>query len=83
MKDRKFRMNKSTAIKVGSKGIRERLELIDQDMDLKLRTLANIFSGTKDHPEEFHHLYVQPLLEVGLNLEDSLEMLVEGLIRPN
>ncbi len=83
MKDRKFRMNQSTAIKVGSKDIRERLELMDQDMDLKLQMVANIFSGTEDDPEEFHHLYVQPLLESGLNLEDSLEMLVEGVIRPN
>jgi len=83
MKDRKFRMNNGTETKVVSKDIRERLELIDKDMDLKLQTLANIFSGTKDCPEEFHLLYVQPLLESGLNLEDSLEMLVEGVIRPN
>ena len=62
MKDRKFRMNKSTETKVVSQDIRERLELIDKDMDLKLQTLANIFSGTKDYPEEFHQLYVLPLL---------------------
>ena len=83
MKDRKFRMNDITETKVVSKDIRERLEMIDKDMDLKLQTLANIFSGTRDNPEEFHQLYVQPLLESGLNLEDSLEMLVEGVIRPN
>jgi len=83
MKDRKFRMDNRTETKVLSEDIRERLELIDKDMDLKLQTLANIFSGTKDCPEEFHQLYVQPLLEAGLNLEDSLEMLVEGVIRPN
>jgi len=83
MKDRKFRMDNRTETKVLSEDIRERLELIDKDMDLKLQTLANIFSGTKDYPEEFHQLYVQPLLESGLNLEDSLEILVEGVIRPN
>ena len=83
MKDRKFRMDNRTETKVLSEDIRERLELIDKDMDLKLQTLANIFSGTKDCPEEFHQLYVQPLLESGLNLEDSLEMLVKGVIRPN
>ena len=83
MKDRKFRMNDITGTKVVSKDIRERLEMIDKDMDLKLQTLANVFSGTRDTPEEFHQLYVQPLLESGLNLEDSLEMLVEGVIRPN
>ena len=83
MKDRKIRMNNSMETKAVSKKIHERLELIDKDMDLKLQTLANIFSGTKDCAEEFHQLYVQPLLESGLNLEDSLEMLVEGVIRPN
>ena len=83
MKDRKFRMNNGTETQVVSKDIHERLELIDKDMDLKLQTLANIFSGTKDYPEEFHQLYVQPLLESGLSLEDSLEMLLEGVIRPN
>jgi hypothetical protein len=83
MKDRKIRMKNSAQIKVVSKDIRERLELIDQDMDLKLQMLSSIFSGTKDYAEEFHQLYVQPLLESGLTLEDSLEMLVEGVIRPN
>jgi len=83
MKDRKIRMKNSAQIKVVSKDIRERLELIDQDMDLKLQMLSSIFSGTKDYAEEFHQLYVQPLLESGLTLEDSLEMLVEGVLRPN
>jgi hypothetical protein len=83
MEDRKFRMNNSTETKVVSKDIRESLELNDKDTYLKLQALANIFSGAKDYPEEFHQLYVQPLLESGLNLEDSLEMLVEGVIRPN
>jgi hypothetical protein len=82
MKIRKVSVNNGTE-KVASKEIRERLELIDKDMDLKLQTLANIFAGTKDYAEEFHQLYVQPLLESGLNLEDALEMLVEGVIRPN
>jgi len=83
MKVRKINVNNGTETKVVSKEIRERLELIDKDMDLKLQTLANIFSGTKDYAEEFHQLYVQPLLESGLSLEDSLEMLVEGVILPN
>jgi len=84
MKDRKIRIKNSAQIKVVSKHIRERLdELIDNDMDLKLQTLDYIFSGTKDYAEEFHQLYVQPLLESGLTLEDSLTMLVEGVLRPN
>ena len=84
MKDSKIRTKNSAQIKVVSKDIRERLdELIDNDMDLKLQTLDYIFSGTKDYAEEFHQLYVQPLLESGLTLEDSLAMLVEGVLRPN
>ena len=83
MKDRKFRINNSAETKAVSKNFRERLELMDKDTDLKLQTLANIFSETKDYPEEFHQLYVQPLLESGLSLEVSLEMLVESVIRPN
>ena len=83
MKDRKFRMKNSAQIKAVSRNIRERFELIDKDMDLKLQTLASIFSQTKDYPEEFHQLYVQPLLDSGLSLEVSLEMLVESVIRPN
>ncbi len=83
MKDRKFRMNNGTETKVVSKDIRERRELIDKDMNLKLQTLDYIFSETKDCAEEFHQLYVQPLLESGLTLEDSPAMLVEGVLRPN
>jgi hypothetical protein len=84
MKDRKIRIKNSAQIKVVSKDIREGLdELIDNDVDLKLQTLDYIFSGTKDYTEEFLELYVQPLLESGLTLEDSLAMLVGGVLRPN
>jgi hypothetical protein len=83
MKDRKIRMKHSAEIKVLSKDIRERLELSDPDMDLKLQTIDSIFSGTKDNPEEFHQLYLQPLLDAGLTLEESVATLVEGVLRPN
>jgi hypothetical protein len=84
MKDRKIRIKNSAQFKVVSKDIREGLdELIDDDVDLKLQTLDYIFSGTKDYAEEFLELYVQPLLESGLTLEDSLAMLVGGVLRPN
>jgi hypothetical protein len=83
MKDRKIRIRSSADTKGLSKNIDERLDLIDKDMDLKLQTLGCIFSGTKDYPEEFHQLYVQPLLNAGLTLEDSLEMLVDGVLLPN
>jgi hypothetical protein len=63
--------------------IRRRLDLIDKDLNMKLETLDNIFSGTKDYPEEFHQLYLQPLLESGLSLEDPFSLLVYGVLRPN
>ena len=83
MKDRKIRTRGNAETKPLSRDIHERLESIDKDMDLKLQTLGYIFSGTKDYEEEFHQLYVQPLLDSGLTLEDSLAMLVEGVLLPN
>jgi hypothetical protein len=83
MKDRKIRMKSKDETKVMTDDIRKRLDRIDKNLNLKLETLDYIFSGTKDYAEEFHQLYVQPLLESGLTLEDSLAMLVEGVLRPN
>ncbi len=83
MKDRRIRLKGRTRTKAFSRDIHERLDLIDKDMDIKLQTLGYIFSGTKDYPEEVHQLYVQPLLDAGLTLEVSLEMLVEGVLLPN
>jgi hypothetical protein len=83
MKDRKIRMKSKDETKVITDHIRERLDRIDKDLNLKLETLDYIFPGTKDYAEEFQQLYVQPLLESGLTLEDSLAMLVEGVLRPN
>jgi hypothetical protein len=56
MKDSKIRTKNRAQIKVVSKDIRERLELIDKDLNLKLQTLDYIFSGTKDCTEESHQL---------------------------
>ncbi len=83
MKDRKIRIRGSAEIRSMSDDSRKRIYLIDKDMDPKLQTLDNIFAETKDHPEEFHQLYVQPLLESGLTLEDSFSLLVDGILRPN
>jgi hypothetical protein len=78
MKDRKIRMRRGM-----SDDIRERLNLIDKDMGLKLQTLDHMFDETKDQPDQFHELYVQPLLDSGLTLEDSFSLLVDGVLRPN
>jgi hypothetical protein len=62
----------------------ERLgKLIDIRVIVKPRTLDCILSATKDYPEEFHPFYVHLLLESGLTLEESLELLAEGALRPN
>ncbi len=84
MKDRKIRMKSSTGTKVVSKYIREGLdELINNDKGLELQRFAHISSGTKDYEEEFHQLYVQPLVDCGLSLDESLAMLVESVLLPN
>jgi hypothetical protein len=83
MKDRKIRIKGSPEIKDMSDDIRKQIDLIDKGMGSKLQTLDSIFADTKDHPEEFHQLCVQPLLESGLTLEDSFSLLVDGVLRPN
>ncbi len=83
MRDRKIRIRGRAEIRGITDDIRKRIDLIDKDMGPKLQTLDNIFAETKDHPEEFHQLYVQPLLESGLTLEDSFSLLVDGVLRPN
>jgi len=83
MKDRKIRIRSSAYTKRRSKDIHERLDAIDKDMDLKLLTLSCIFLGTEGYPEQFHELYVKPLLDEGLTLENSLDMLVDGVLLPN
>jgi hypothetical protein len=83
MKDRKIRLKSDAETKALPKEIRERLGQIDKDMVLKLETLDFLFAGSKDYPEHFHRFYVQPLLESGPTLEDSLDLLVDGVLRPN
>jgi hypothetical protein len=83
MKNRKIRTEDKAETKIMCKDLRRRPDLIDKDMGLKLQTVDYIFAETKDYPEEFHQLYVQPLLQCGLTLEDSFSLLVDGVLRPN
>jgi len=83
MKDRKFRIKTKDETNVMTEDIRRRLDLIDKDLNMKLETLDYILTGSRDYPEEFHQLYVQPLLESGLSLEDSFALLVDGVLLPN
>jgi hypothetical protein len=83
MKDRKIRMKTKDETKVMTEDIRRRLDLIDKDLNMKLETLDYILTGSKDYPEEFHQLYIQPLMESGLTLEETFSLLVDGVLRPN
>ena len=83
MKDRKIRIKTKDESNVMTEDIRRRLDLIDKDLNMKLETLDYILTGSKDYPEEFLELYVQPLLESGLSFEDSLSLLVDGVLRPH
>ena len=83
MKDRKIRIKTNDETKVMTEDIRRRLDLIDKDLNMKLETLDYILTGSKDYPEEFHRLYIQPLMDSGLTLEDTFSLLVDGVLRPN
>ena len=83
MKDRKIRVKSQDETKVMTEDIRRRLDLIDKDLNMKLETLDYILTGSKDYPEEFHQLYIQPLMDSGLSLEDTFSLLVDGVLRPN
>jgi hypothetical protein len=83
MKDRKIRLKTKDETNVMTEDIRRRLDLIDKDLNMKLETLDYILTGSKDYPEEFHQLYIQPLMDSGLSLEDTFSLLVDGVLRPN
>ena len=76
MKHRKIR-------KGVSKYIPERLDkLIHIREIVKPRTLDCILPASKDYAEEFHPFYVHLLLESGLTLEESLELLAKARSAP-
>ena len=76
MKHRKIR-------KGVSKYIPERPDkLIDIREIVKPRTLDCILPASKDYAEEFHPFYVHLLLESGLTLKESLELLAKARSAP-
>jgi hypothetical protein len=79
MKSRKIRPESDAETKALAKELRERFDLIYKEMDHKPETLYSLFAGTN----EFHQLYVQPLLESGLTLQESFALLADGLVLPN
>lgn len=83
MKDRKIRIKDSAELWIMPDDTDKPIDLMEREMLPKLQTLDGIFAENKDHPEEFHQLYLKPLLESGVSLEDSFTLLVEGVLRPN
>jgi hypothetical protein len=57
-------------------------KLIDIRVIVKPRTLDCILSASKDYAEEFHPFYVHLLLESGLTLEESLELIAKARSAP-
>lgn len=60
-------------------------DLLEQDEKLtgQMDQMSNVFANAKEHTDVFQQLYVQPLLDEGLTVEAALDLLVEGIARPN
>ncbi len=83
MNDTKLRIKSRASTKALSKDIRERLDSIDKDLGLKFETLDGMFLQNDTHPDDFHRLYIQPLLEAGVPLDQAFAVLIDGVLRPN
>ena len=66
-----------------ARAIREGISTTEEELLSKLEVLDAIFGQSMDNPEEFHLLYVKPLLEQDVKLETALDLLVSGIVRPN
>lgn len=62
---------------------RERLAREDLERRWQLEALDHLFAETEDHPEQFHRLWLQPLISAGLSLESAIALAVESHFRPN
>ncbi len=63
--------------------IRRSLNPIDDVTQWELQVLDAIFDESRNHPEEFQHLYVKPILDEGVPIDRAFQLLVEGVFRPN
>jgi hypothetical protein len=62
---------------------RERLNREDLERRWQLEALDHLFTEVEDHPDNFHRLWVQPLVASGLTVESALALLIESHFRPN
>ena len=60
-------------------------DLLEQDEKLtgQMDQMSSVFVNAKEQTDVFQQLYVQPLLDEGLTVETALDLLVEGIARPN
>ena len=42
-----------------------------------------LFAEVEDHLEDFHRLWIEPLLASGLTFESTIDLLIEGRFLPN
>jgi hypothetical protein len=62
---------------------RERLNREDLERRWQLEALDHLFTEVEEHPDNFHRLWVQPLVKSGLSVESALALLIESHFRPN
>ncbi|MGA2096712.1 MAG: hypothetical protein ABSH39_10470 [Candidatus Acidiferrum sp.] len=62
---------------------RERVNRENLERLWKLEALDCLFTEVKDDPEDFHRLWMRPLLASGLTFESALAILIEGRFHPN
>lgn len=62
---------------------RERLNREDLERRWRLEALDCFFTEVENHPDNFHRLWVQPLIAAGLTIESALALLIEGRFLPN
>lgn len=62
---------------------RERLNREDLECRWQLEALDHLFTESQDHPDNFHRLWIDPLVAAGLSVESALALLIESHFRPN
>jgi hypothetical protein len=62
---------------------RERLNREDLERRWQLEALDHLFTEVEDHPDNFHRLWIEPLVASGLSVESALALLIESHFRPN
>ena len=62
---------------------RERVNREDLERRWQLEALDHLFTEVEEHPDSFHRLWVQPLVNSGLSVESALALLIESHFRPN